>query len=637
MNSTLFRKLELALSYRKLSQIKSILGKDKSLAYQITNDHLYEWYYNFEFTKLDKLFKMLPKDVVQYLLRGNHVFFLFFARDPKDVKGLYKFIQDYDFNVCVNLTYRDFRFYSYLDVFALNNCMDHECSTFHKKVFEYLYKKTKECYKKEYFLNVLFENIMVINKRPLNTEFLETVLTSDMLKNMDISSPHPLFTAVRLNDISLVQNLLDHKLDINMETGYHSSIINYGLYFLVSEDIIRFLIDKGASINKTDSMLEYPFQTLFMYYQHKKYSYELQNLLLDAIDINHQDVLGNTPMHYIAMDDDWRNYEKVLRTKKINIGIKNKDGMTVYDKLKDDRDFRQLDFIESTQENDVTIPGGEYAKFNLSDSDPLNVLFFMYFLMVNNRSACVPYLNEVIKPAYNTSIYSVASVTVLTNSNLALQIYRDDQGKVFFNDRLKEAIKTSPRDYMYIPVFIQAMQFAHANCVIVDKLLKRVVCFEPNGAHFSIDNVNMQRMYDKIAKYFKDVLPKYTFIYPSQFLPRIGFQMLSQETDNLDSRINDLPGYCMSWCFWFAELYINNPHSNPKDLVNKTIRKMSQKEYLFKEFIRNYANRIFQQKLRLFEDMGITDRIAYSKMLPPNYIIEICQDLNKRMKSILGL
>lgn len=632
---TTFKNLEKAISYRKVATIKSILKKNKDLAYHIIGDHLYEYFYHREYKKLSQVLDLLPYEVQSNVLSSNHIILLFMAVDTNDVKLLYEFIKKYDFEYCKNFTYADYKIYSVLDVYALNNCMDEGCSPLHKKVFDFLYKVSQHCYREEYFLNVLFYNLLLIKKKELNMEFLENIITKDMIKDLDINVFHPLYNAVRLNHLPLIDLLIKKGCDVNMESGLSNSILNYALMSSASEEIIRYLLEKGVDTSKTDTMYELPFQSMFMDYQHKKYSYPLQNMLLDKAEINHQDILGNTPLHYIVMDDDWRNYKEVLSKKQMNIYLKNKDGKSVYDYLKEDEEFMRLNIIKTKEGEDIRFPVNDYALYNLSNSGLFDIVNLLYLLIKRNPKIGIPYVDEVLEPIIDS--LNATETIISNNSYLPLQIFRNIQGVVKISPSMKKAIEASKRDYIFVLVYIDTTTVGHANCVIIDKPLKRIVHFEPNGGKYSTDNKNMVHMYKQIDKYFKKTLPGYTYVYPSEYLPRVGFQVLSQEHLNFDKRINDLGGYCLSWCLWFCELYVNNNHKNLYDLVHKTIKKMTQQEYRFKEFIRNYANHMFNLRVKLFKELGMNDRVIYSQWFPSDIIGDVCLELKRRVKAELRL
>ena len=634
------KKLEVAISYRKFNNIKNIIQKNKDLVYYLTDDHLFDYFYLKEFDKLTKLLNLLPNNAVQNLLYSNHIIHLFTVTKPNDVQLLYKFIQQFDFNMCRNLNYGDYKYFSLLDVFVQNNCLGDTCSQIHKKVFDILYKKTKNCYQGDYFLNILIHNLILVKKKEINIEFLRTIINKDMLKYKEINVEHPLYLVVKLNHLPLLKLLLDQGVDINLSTLTSNCILNYSLYFGVSEDIVKYILEKNVATNKLDAMYDLPFQSMFIDFQHNKYSIEFRKKLLLKTDINHQDILGNTSLHYICMDDDWHKYSDILRSMKLNIHLKNKEGISVYDLMKEDKDFIALvnnNIINKIQEEDnIKLPEAKYAPYNLSNALLFDIMLYPYFLLKKYNNVSIPYDDNVITPTFDTTKYSIPENVLFACSKLALNIYRDVDQTVHVNPKLGQCIIDNKRDYLFIFIFINTMTSGHANCLIIDKPLKQIVHFEPNGANYAIDGTNMKPMYESIKKYFRKLLPEYKYIYPYDYLPQFGFQRLAMEGTLSTKRINDLGGYCLAWCFWFTELYLNNNHKNLKNLVDKTIKKMVGREYHFKEFIRNYANQMFNEKIGLFKDLQINERFLYTAWFPNSMLEYICKEVNDRTKKLIS-
>jgi histidinol phosphatase-like enzyme len=83
--------------------------------------------------------------------------------------------------------------------------------------------------------------------------------------------------------------------------------------------------------------------------------------------------------------------------------------------------------------------------------------------------------------------------------------------------------------------------------------------------------------------------------------PINGLQSLSQETEIMNVRKGDISVFCVAWCLWFIEFYIQNSNNkllsddNFKLLIPKTIKKLINSGYLISEYIRNYANYMHQK------------------------------------------
>jgi hypothetical protein len=108
---------------------------------------------------------------------------------------------------------------------------------------------------------------------------------------------------------------------------------------------------------------------------------------------------------------------------------------------------------------------------------------------------------------------------------------------------------------------------------------------------------------DHILNEFKKnkTFKSYKYFKPMDYEPINGLQSLSQETEIMNVRKGDISGFCVAWCLWFIEFYIQNSNNkllsddNFKLLIPKTIKKLINSGYLISEYIRNYANYMHQK------------------------------------------
>ena len=135
----------------------------------------------------------------------------------------------------------------------------------------------------------------------------------------------------------------------------------------------------------------------------------------------------------------------------------------------------------------------------------------------------------------------------------------------------------------------------HLNILLIDIYNNRIIRFEPAGQydHPILDN-ELENIF-KNNEYFKN----YTYYKPIDYIPVNSFQNISQELNYMNTKIGDLFGYCVAWCFWFIEFYIQNLNNIKSDIkfksiIHKTIKKMINNGNLLNEYIRNYANYLYK-------------------------------------------
>jgi hypothetical protein len=98
---------------------------------------------------------------------------------------------------------------------------------------------------------------------------------------------------------------------------------------------------------------------------------------------------------------------------------------------------------------------------------------------------------------------------------------------------------------------------AHENSIIVDHKNKTVERFEPHGykgAHY----YNTRQLTIKLKKYFKKVLPEYTFLDSKDIYPRRGVQTYENIAMYHDISYEMKPGYCAAWSAWYMDLICTN-------------------------------------------------------------------------------
>lgn len=633
--------IEHAISYRKLDVVKKLLKKNNTLVDYIVSESILDYFYLQEFKNLDKLFSLLPKWKIDQLMSSSFVCYLFEVTELRKVKELYEFIKKNDFNMCFPkpITFKGLTIMSFLDVFITVNCVGSVCSKFHTQVFDYLYKKTKGCYESEYFLNGVLFNIGIAKQQPLNIPFIRHIITKDMLKNKDNGFTHPLYSAIRLNHLEFLKMLVEKGADINL-VNQSNSALNYALNIGAMEEIVMYLMEKGVDTQRTGLYFELPFQSMYISETYKKYSLELKKMLLSYVrDMNHQDTYGRTPAHYIMLYEDWRLFSDLLRNKQIDVDIVDKNNERVRSLLKDEErdDFIQQVGKHRTREEDVniSIPEAKFAKVNLSNATLVDLMFYIMFVLQKYPEITFPFLPSDKEPNLPKDIMGNRDMFIATKSPIATAyILKHIDGTVYVHPMLKQALLSLKTKYAFIYLDIISETTAHANCLIVDNVTKNIYHFEPNG-RYAANGKNLNTFYDYLRKYFKSVNPEYTYNTPHDFLPNISFQQLADEGSFEFLKINDLVGYCLSWCFWFTELFLNNKNTDVKVLVEKAIKKMIRKEYFMKDFIRNYANNMFEKKIKFLVDIGLPENMVYNKVFPLHIDMFIVNKISEEIVKML--
>ena len=189
-----------------------------------------------------------------------------------------------------------------------------------------------------------------------------------------------------------------------------------------------------------------------------------------------------------------------------------------------------------------------------------------------------------------------------------LFLIRDD-----FFDILKKC-KLSGKRFVICLLYINFVDTAHQNVIIFD--FKKNTCerFEPYGMLFhKFQTVSFETMLedalDKELKAYVKLFDKsMTYLPPSKFCPERSFQFYN---DYYGSEYYDDPGgFCSIWSLWWTDLRLSNPDIPQHKLIDFSKNKIKKTDLSFKQFIRNYANFIQNNRKQVLKDIKISDEMT---------------------------
>lgn len=160
--------------------------------------------------------------------------------------------------------------------------------------------------------------------------------------------------------------------------------------------------------------------------------------------------------------------------------------------------------------------------------------------------------------------------------------------------------KSEEYNWFCIPIGIEIAKYSHANYLIIDIKNKQIERFEPHGAFPPIGLNYEPIMLDNIlSQFFTDLDLGFEYLKPSDYLPKIGFQV--KEINELKSDyIGDPNGFCALWCIWWADLRMSNPDIARNKLVKIVTRELINGKYSYKKLIRDYSWYIINIRDKLF-------------------------------------
>lgn len=454
-----------------------------------------------------------------------------------------------------------------------------------------------------------------------------------------------------LGYILLINNieLLEILKDIGVKFYYENyNIFNDYIYNIedsdINNDIILFLLNNNINLNLSDSELWLPAHNVF--FKSKLFTLEIKKKILEKTNnINQQNTLGNTVLHYLLLYDDINNYKDILIKKELDIFINNKAFNTPLSIAKEQNiDIMNIvvkSFIHQTnkkytnkkdiikyildnkvsiynkkiENNDIIIGDYQIVNHNKYNAMPIHIQSYILILLQKYDFIGIPYLpsNDITKikeKIYNDEVFDDLlkrhqKYLLLSKEFMYIKIYWGDENNFYITPDIGKAINYIFKFKKYAFIFIHICNkhslSAHANLLIFDKEKKLIIHFEPHG-YFSF---YIGKFYETLKKHFHKELPKYKYIPPMDYLPKKAYQTMYNEQNLYYRTIGDLGGYCSAWCFWFLELYINNNKYNLKCLVSKSIKKLINTKYTFFQHIRNYANYLNNKLSELLLNYGV--------------------------------
>jgi len=190
-------------------------------------------------------------------------------------------------------------------------------------------------------------------------------------------------------------------------------------------------------------------------------------------------------------------------------------------------------------------------------------------------------------------------------------IFWEDIDNNYFSDNLISLInkKLNGKKNIFLYLSLSSDRMLHANIIYIDLRNKTIERFDPYG------NITMGNSAENVDLFLKKKFaPIDNFEYiGAKYMGISSFQTLSREDDIHKKKYGDIGGFCLAWCMWYIELRLKNYKVNPKELVEKTIKKIIKNKINFTDFIRNYANNLNTYLRKFLKKAGIKEKHLYNE------------------------
>ena len=655
--------LEYAIKENNIKKIKKILKENPEEINKIEIHRFIDMIHFNEFDLFDNILKSINSKLKKKLLSNNIIIIKLLKSNNIN------FINKYIKYINLDLSYDD------------NDNIIKICTeTTNLELVKIIYKiyKSSKKYLLLNFILVFYKN----NNIKVNLELIKFLIKIDknIINTNNDDNNIPIIANASLNNNLELLNILK-EAGINFYYEKFNILIYY--FYRVNKidnDIILYLLNNNININICDKELWLMAHVVF--FNPDYFTLEVKKIILEKTNnINIQNTLGNTPLHYLVYNNNIDDYKDILIKKELNIFIKNKGLYSplslaeikkqnlidlavksfIYHIKKKSIKFSPEEAKEYILKNKTTI----YNKFNYDDNyddiiigdynyikhskfiaNDINIHLFIIILLQKYNILGVPYLpnsqkfkNDKIlieNKKFDNSILNNYKEYILkylyySEELMYFRIYWADENNYLITPKIGEAIQNifKFKKYVFIIIHIYNQFISHANVLIFDRDKKLIVHFEPHGKIISY----VGKLYETLKNFFKKELKDFKYITPIEYLPSDAYQSMYDGESLYITKVGD-QGYCCAWCFWFIELYINNTKYDLKSLVNKSIKKLINTKYTFIDHIRNYANYLNNKIEELLLEYNIPNKFINNLLLEDKYIDEILNNISFNLKQL---
>jgi len=513
-------------------------------------------------------------------------------------------------------------------------------------------------------LNINFNHIDSNNETPifnllrnynLNIHTKNTQYTTNESKN-ESKSESTNKSEIDSQNVEIISKLLEKTENWNLQNIYGQTIIHLLTGRQDIEKYYNILKTKYFDINIKNKVGTTPVKIIEKTFMLRKLNKEeIEQKLLEfkelVIDDYIKTVFGleniNIPSEIKNNCVNYKNQDskKDIICKNYVMNILSKPLLTDIDKLsKNYRDLHLQDY--------------QFAHYNLYNARDSDIYFYYYILIQKYDTLGVPYNNKQIDlPKNNITIsflpktpndisnihyiQSLIANTINYPSLYSINIYWMNQDNYSIPYNLIESVKNSINNgKKYVIARINIIgEMLHANILLIDIENERIIRFEPQGG---IAKDNSDKLDELLFELFKkdNFFDSYVYFKPTDFEPINGLQSLSHETDMLNVRKGDINGFCVAWCLWFVEFYIQNvnnkllSNSNFKLIIPKVIKKLINSGNIISEYIRNYANYMHKKLVSYLTSKSFSYTNIYYDKYTDEEFATLYEHINNEIKNI---
>lgn len=436
----------------------------------------------------------------------------------------------------------------------------------------------------------------------------------------------PLTYSVNENNKEITELLARYKANPNIQDIYGNTPIHYAV---MKNNFSMLTVNYQIPINFNKYNIDGKIP-MHLCFDKRNNVDEYVNYFIEKSNLNVQDNNNMSCLHYLTKTGIWVNYMDLLKKKKLNIYLKNKDNKTPLDYA----DKRLIDVaIDSYIYLLENSTGWKEEWENNCSKDLVKCRRKVKKKIVNLKDECGEFSFPVKKSYVCIDVsegenvkfctYTGADIDILVGLIYLLKKYENicsiltsvDKFEIMwshfklhiqedFDNNINKCMKNNKKRFIIIPLGIELNQGQHANYLIYDKKKNEIERFEPHGAGSPQNFYYNPNLLDTILeKRIGYIIKNAKYVRPSDYLPKIGFQLFDVY-ENV-SKIGDPGGFCALWAMWYVDMRIKYKEVQRKDLVEFMIQIIKKKNISFKNLIRNYSVNVLSIRDKILTEAEI--------------------------------
>lgn len=463
-----------------------------------------------------------------------------------------------------------------------------------------------------------------------NFEIFMMLMTSIVTKNVinlnvwNIDGEIPLHLVFKgdsdnMNDYI---EMMIEKSNLTIQDNEGNTCLYYLIYFKLWKQYKKYLIKKRLDIFTKNKKGEYPIDLIvkndydeFIDMLADSYLYRLKNSG-ELWYEEWENICAKSSIDDIGKED-YLTLDKNLNKENFDLTCKNLSKQKILDLIKNVKNKTLVPcHIKSFPTKRAYVcmdisEGGDLTYCTFTGTT-LDILVGLIFLLKKHKHVCATLTKNYSTNKDLCGFYK--SIGIIMNDKcefLNFEIVWVHQRLYLmegFYEQFKKCINSKAK-FIIVPVGIEMKGGSHAGYLIYDTQLKEVERFEPHGSTTPPGLYYNPNLLDELLEArFKSIDDNIKYIKPSEYIPKIGFQLFDIGEPK-KRKIGDPLGFCALWCIWYVDMRLTYRNFDRKKVVMLLINTIKSQNISFRNMVRNYGRHVIEirDKILSKSEMNIND------------------------------